>query len=76
MLGPNPKKAATPSTASSNFSTSSDSNVSHGDGMMVKAIDDIFKFVESSENPKEFRVSKLLEIYRLLLKCSRTIEEG
>lgn len=60
MLGPNPKKAATPSTATSNSSSSSnDLNISHGDGLMVKAIDDIFKFVESSENPQEFRVSRL-----------------
>lgn len=59
MLGPNPKKAATPSTATSSSSASSTggSDVSHGDGLMVKAIDDIFKFVETSENPQEFRVS-------------------
>lgn len=62
MLGPNPKKAATPSTATSSSSASSTSgnDVSHGDGLMVKAIDDIFKFVENSENPQEFRVSNLL----------------
>ena len=62
MLGPNPKKAATPSTATSSSSSSSTSgnDVSHGDGLMVKAIDDIFKFVENSENPQEFRVSSLL----------------
>lgn len=61
MLGPNPKKAATPSTATSNSSASpSDSSITHGDGLMVKAIDDIFKFVESSENPQEFRVSNFL----------------
>lgn len=61
MLGPNPKKAATPSTATSLSSASSTSgnDVSYGDGLMVKAIDDIFKFVENSENPQEFRVSNL-----------------
>jgi len=61
MLGPNPKKAATPSTATSSSSASSTSgnDVSYGDGLMVKAIDDIFKFVENSENPQEFRVSNL-----------------
>lgn len=59
MLGPNPKKAATPSTATSNSSTSSsDLSVCNGDGLMVKAINDIFKFVEGSENPQEFRVSE------------------
>lgn len=58
MLGPNPKKAATPSTASSSSSAGGESyNVTQSDGLMVKAIDDIFKFVETSENPKEFRVS-------------------
>jgi hypothetical protein len=62
MLGPNPKKAATPSTNASNFSSSSDQNVAHGDGLMVKAINDIFKFVESSENPQEFRVRIVLFI--------------
>lgn len=60
MLGPNPKKAATPSTATSTSSTSSnDLSLSNGDGLMVKAIDDIFRHVESSENPQEFRVSSL-----------------
>lgn len=60
MLGPNPKKAATPSTATSISSTSSnDLSLSNGDGLMVKAIDDIFRHVESSENPQEFRVSSL-----------------
>lgn len=58
MLGPNPKKAATPST-STLLTSSSDSITQNtqGDGLMVKAIDDIFKFVEQSENPEEFRVS-------------------
>ncbi|CAG9807399.1 unnamed protein product [Chironomus riparius] len=71
MLGPNPKKAATPSTATSSSSSSSTSgsDVSHGDGLMVKAIDDIFKFVENSENPQEFRVSiSYLEIYNELIR--------
>lgn len=64
MLGPSlPKKTATtPSTAQSNSSTSSGSggggsDSANGDGLMAKAIDDIFRFVESSENPQEFRVS-------------------
>lgn len=30
---------------------------------MVKAINDIFKFVESSENPEEFRVSLKNKFY-------------
>jgi hypothetical protein len=57
MLGPNPKKAATPSTATTVPTSSSSDSSGSGDGLMVKAIDDIFRFVEASENPQEFRVS-------------------
>lgn len=58
MLGPNPKKAATPSTANSApLSSGSDSSNNSGDGLMVKAIDDIFERISASENPQEFRVS-------------------
>lgn len=60
MLGPDPKKAGTPSTAKSSGSDSGSS----GDGLMVKAIDDIFRFVEASENPQEFRVRTFLKIAR------------
>ncbi|CAO1436451.1 unnamed protein product [Diamesa hyperborea] len=76
MLGPNPKKAAT--TPSSNFSStpgsssSTDSNIPHstqGDGLMVKAIADIFEFVESAENSQEFKVSiSYMEIYNELIR--------
>ena len=57
MLGPNPKKAATPSVLTTVPTSSSSDSSGTGDGLMVKAIDDIFRFVEASENPKEFRVS-------------------
>lgn len=57
MLGPNPRKAATPSTAHAPTSSGSDSSNNTGDGLMVKAIDDIFKVVEASESPQRFRVS-------------------
>jgi hypothetical protein len=58
MLGPNPRKAATPSTTNSvPVSSGSDSSNNTGDGLMVKAIDDIFERISSSENPQEFRVS-------------------
>lgn len=57
MLGPNPRKAATPSTANSNPSSSGSDSSNTGDGLMVKAIDDIFNYVERSENPQQFRVS-------------------
>lgn len=55
MLGPNPRKAMTPSTGLPSSSGSDSNNT--GDGLMVKAIADIFKFVEASEDPREFRVS-------------------
>lgn len=81
MLGPNPRKAATPSTANPAPSSSGSDSNKTGDGLMVsfgfsnlhtlniknrlsvffvaqvKAIDDIFRFVEASERPQEFRVS-------------------
>lgn len=60
MLGPNPRKAATPSTATPSSSGSDSSKT--GDGLMVKAINDIFKFVETAENPEEFRVSFMYNI--------------
>lgn len=47
MLGPNPRRAgvgtATPI---------------QGNGLMVKAIDEIFRHVEESEKPEAFRVSE------------------
>lgn len=64
MLGPNPKKAATTpisnSSSTPGSSSSTESNIPHstqGDGLMVKAIADIFEFVESAENSQEFKVS-------------------
>lgn len=56
MLGANPKKAATPSTANPE-TLSSRNDSSNSGGLMVKAIDDIFERISSSENPQEFRVS-------------------
>lgn len=51
MLGPNPKKAATPS---SEFAPP---RSTEADGLMVRAIVQIFKYVEESENPAGFKVS-------------------
>lgn len=73
MLGPNPKKAATPSTANSTPSSSgSDSTNNTGDGLMVKAIDDIFEKISSSENPQEFRVS-IHNIHNTILRGSKVL---
>jgi hypothetical protein len=52
MLGANPKKATTPSRVDLPGLTE------NTDGLMVKVIDAIFDYVKSSENPKEFKVSK------------------
>lgn len=54
MLGPNPRKAGTPSGDYPPNSTST-----QGLGLMVKAIDEIFRHVEESEKPELFRVSEL-----------------
>lgn len=60
MLGPNPKKAATPS------SDTSPPRSTEGDGLMVRAIVQIFKFVEEAENSDAFKVSFFFEfIYNL-----------
>lgn len=54
MLGPNPKKAATPS------SESSPPRSTEGDGLMVRAIVQIFKFVEEAENSDAFKVNVII----------------
>lgn len=60
MLGPNPKKAATPSSQVPIKSLGNDNN---GDGLMVRAIDEIFNFVKSSDNPQNFTVSSNLLMF-------------
>lgn len=52
MLGPNPRKAGTPSNDYPPKTSST-----QGNGLMVKAIDEIFRHVEESEKPEAFRVS-------------------
>lgn len=54
MLGPNPRKAGTPSNE-----YTSKTAYGQGDGLMVKAIDEIFRHVEESGKPETFRVSEL-----------------
>lgn len=53
MLGPNPRKAATPASETAPPNTSQ----AGGDGLMVKAIADIFQHIEQAEDPKKFKVS-------------------
>ncbi|GAB0086138.1 Kinesin motor domain-containing protein [Sergentomyia squamirostris] len=57
MLGPNPKKAATPQTDTAPKTALEQAN----DGLMVRAIAEIFEFVEKSDNSEAIRVSKLKE---------------
>jgi kinesin family member 18/19 len=61
MLGPNPKKARTPQTTSSDTPAKPNS-----DGLMVKAITDIFNFVETSENPAAFKVIKQIPFFCII----------
>lgn len=55
MLGPNPRKVGTapPSTESVPATATA---ASESDGLMVKAIDEIFRHVEESDNPGSFKV--------------------
>ena len=62
MLGPNPRKAATPISELPPKTTSN-----QGDGLMVKAIDEIFLHVEESEKPPAFKVIYLKTVISLSL---------
>ncbi|GAB0092447.1 Kinesin-like protein [Sergentomyia squamirostris] len=65
MLGPNPKKAATPQTDTAPKTALEQAN----DGLMVRAIAEIFEFVEKSDNSEAIRVSiSYLEIYNELIR--------
>lgn len=64
MLGPNPRKAiGTPtSTTAPEFPpktaiSTAQSQATNG-GLMVKAMDEIFRHVEEAENPDSFKVNK------------------
>lgn len=57
MLGPNPKKAATPS------SEESPPRSTEADGLMVRAIVEIFKYVEQTDKSTAFRVSLMVCYY-------------
>ncbi|XP_058826212.1 kinesin-like protein KIF19 [Topomyia yanbarensis] len=59
MLGQSPKKS----------SSSYDEAKTQEDGLMIKAVADIFKFIESSENPDNFKITmSYLEIYNELIR--------
>lgn len=53
MLGPNPKKATTPATENQSFNA-----LKSHDGLMLRAVWDIFEFVENAEQPETFTVNE------------------
>lgn len=60
MLGPNPRKVVgTPQSSSMEFppktAISIQAQATEG-GLMVKAMDEIFRYVEQAENPDSFKV--------------------
>ncbi|KAL1377014.1 hypothetical protein pipiens_004249, partial [Culex pipiens pipiens] len=64
MLGPNPRKAATSGGGSSGEQQDSTAEATSGggksspqgnEGLMIKAVADIFKFIEESEHPDNFK---------------------
>lgn len=56
MLGPNPKKASTPSNDNGILPPPKTSS-GHGDGLMVKALDEIFRKVDEAGNPSKYKVN-------------------
>lgn len=64
MLGPNPKKATTPATETHHFNA-----LKPHDGLMLRAVWDIFEFVENSEKPEVFKVKQkaCYDDYRVFL---------
>lgn len=56
MLGANSHQRKIPSSTSSENLPSTAMATSQSDGLMVKAIDEVFRHVESSDNPEQFKV--------------------
>lgn len=62
MLGPNPRKAVgTPTSSSTEFpqKTAITPGQSTNGGLMVKAMDEIFRHVEEAEHPNSFKVIQI-----------------
>lgn len=63
MLGPNPKRAGMSTASSAMPSPSSElppktaATAQQSDGLMVKAIDEIFRHVEMNDEPDSFKVN-------------------
>lgn len=56
MLGANPRKAGTASTSSDGMPSTA-AAASQSDGLMVKAMDEIFRHVEENDRPDSFKVA-------------------
>lgn len=70
MLGPNPRRAAQAAAAAAHAAATTSSPADgSGNGLMVKAIDEIFRHVETAENPAAYRVSAWL--FLMVCVCVR-----
>lgn len=68
MLGPNPRKAVgTPTPSSTEFpqKTAITTAQSTNGGLMVKAMDEIFRHVEEAEHPDSFKVIQGGHLFKL-----------
>lgn len=74
MLGPNPRKVAgTPTSSSGEFPPKTAVSIqtqSTDGGLMVKAMDEIFRHVEQADNPESFKVINAFHLNRIQHKCT------
>lgn len=71
MLGPNPRKAVgTPTPSSTEFpqKTIITTAQSTNGGLMVKAMDEIFRHVEEAEHPDSFKVIHCGHLFNFISK--------
>lgn len=62
MLGPNSRKAGTPSSEQPPKTANAQS-----DGLMVKAIDEIFLHIEEADKPELFKVNFIVAFFLFLV---------
>lgn len=71
MLGPNPRKVAgTPTSSSGDIPPKTAMSIqtqSTEGGLMVKAMDEIFRHVEQADNPESFKVIMMVYLKKLLI---------
>lgn len=77
MLGPNPRKAVntpTSTTTENPPKTAISTAQSTNGGLMVKAMDEIFRHVEEAENPESFKVISMFSfVFSFQLSHSTTL---